>query len=94
MNYAEINAKIETLIAENQKLGEEIDTLRDKRRAINSECATLRGLAAVVLAAESNPDVAKVLGLTRVDAAAPGAVIEVDGKEIIRQFGPAALGGN
>jgi hypothetical protein len=71
MTFAELQAKADALIAENQKLGAEIDALRDRRRAINQEVAQLHATM-------------RTIGALGVSAAAPGAEVDVSARELLQ----------
>lgn len=73
---AEVQAKIDELIAKNQALGAQIDALREQRRALNAEIAKLAGALKLAAAMESSPEIKHAL--------VPGATVDVSAAEVLQ----------
>lgn len=72
---AELTALIDDLIAANAALGAKIDAIRDKRREINREIGKAQAQLALLGVAKNHPSI---------DAVAPGALVIVSGKELLK----------
>lgn len=81
MNAAEMQARIDQLVAENQALGAQVDALRDKRRAINAEIKKLAGTLKLAAVMEASPEIRHAI--------APGATVEVSAAEVLQAMAGA-----